>query len=259
MKPMYKLFFMFLNFAWSLTVFAQSPLINTTRRLSREGDKLFIEYDLIRNNSSVKAYSIALNLKLDGAAIEDPKGLSGHIGQVNPGNGKRITWDMDTDLGRVAGEVQIELSVTEIKAPCIPINTTPVYTSIGTGLFGGAGFLVLGLGQLNKYKEPYQYYGDHQNPEDTNFYGSGKPYPSRDAAYHKANKHYLNGLVYMSSGGVLIASGVTMVVQLIKIKRYNKSCELGGNAGNKDTSFRVIPTLLNGNINQPGIQLSHRF
>lgn len=237
--------------------FTQNPIANINRRLSREGDKLFIEYDLIRSSSSVKSYSVSLKLKLDGAAIEDPKGLSGHIGQVNPGNGKRITWDLDADLGKVAGEVQIDLSVTEIKDPCIPINTTPVYASMGSGILGGAGCIALGLGHLNKYKEPYQYYEDHQNPEDTNFYGAGKPYSTRDAAYDEANKHYRNGLIFITSGGVLIAGGVAMVVQIMKIKRYNKSCESG--SGSKDTSFRLDPTFLNGSIKQPGLHFSYRF
>jgi hypothetical protein len=259
MKAISKILFICFNFWLIQHTLAQNPIANINRRLSREGDKLFIEFDLIRSSSSVKSYSVALQLKLDGAAIESPKGLSGHIGQVSPGNGKRITWDMDTDLGRVSGDIQIDLMVTEIKDPCIPINTTPVYASIGSGVLGGGGLLALGLGQLNKYKEPYNYYEDHQNPEDTNFYGPGKPYASRDAAYDEANKHYRNGLLFIGTGGLLIGSGVVMAVQLIKIKRYNKSCEEGNNTDRKDTSFRLNPTLLNGNIRQPGIYFSYRF
>ncbi len=258
MKSINKIIFLGICLWLTQEAFAQGPIANPGRRLSREGDKLFIEYDL-RSSPDVQAYRVALKLKLDGAVIDDPQGLSGHIGQVSPGSGKRITWNMDADLGKVQGEVQIDLSVTEIKAPCIPISTTPVYSSVGSGVLGGAGLLALGLGKFKKHKEPYEYYEAHQNPEDTNFYGPGKPYASRDEAYDEANKHYRNGFLFVSTGGVLIATGVVMAVQLIKINRYNKSCGATNSASDNGTSFRVSPTLLNGQINQPGIQFSYRF
>lgn len=256
MKTTHKLFLLcLLNFCLSLNSFTQSPIENVNRRLSREGDKLFIEYDLIRGSTSVKSYSVKLQLKIDGAAIEDPKGLSGHVGPVTPGSGKRITWDLDADLGKISGEVQIDLSVTEVKDPCIPIRTAPVYFSMGGAVLSGAGLVLLGTGEFNKRKEPYTYYQDHLNPEDTNFYGPNKAYPSRDAAYDEANKRYRNGLFYIGTGGALIAGGVVMFIQLTKIKKYNKSCE----SNDKDSSFHWEPTLFNGNIHNPGILLTYRF
>lgn len=235
-----------------------AQISNVTTRVNDEQDKVTITYNLDRGASF---YNIQVRITMAGEVV-NAKGLSGDVGpQVLPGLGKKIVWDVHTDVTELLpGELKIEVT-TDTKpkpngggfsAPC-PMTVTPTYAGLGGVGLSGIGLIVGGLSIENSSKELYDVYKATLDPNDPVYAEM-----TREEHYSEANKKHKQGTGLMAAGGaVLVAGGVIFVTRLIKIKNYNKTC--GGKTGYVP-NWKLQPAVFGGGqVPGPGVALVYRF
>lgn len=102
-----QIFFILLFFV-SLISKSWSQVSITTPKLIFEDNQLVISYDLISKTQSDKFYTWVEMEKKNGERIE-PKALSGDIGDIKAGKGKKIIWIPGKDSVFIDEEVSVEV------------------------------------------------------------------------------------------------------------------------------------------------------
>jgi hypothetical protein len=240
--------FLFLGF---LKLYSQQGVVrNQSVRISEEQDKVTIMYDLISSGSVSDYFSIQVEIRLDGVKL-DPRGLSGDIGNlVSPGLGRKIVWDVYTDIAELSGELAIRVYVDKpaqsTGLPC-PISAAPAYRGLVSLVGTGSTSILWGIRQYNK---AYSWYTEEYQPN---------PVVSMDE-FDKYEKNFrVNSKIFIGAGAGIVAVGViSFINKITKINKYNRACTGIGSTLQKPR-FEVRPILTGSVISAPGLGIALTF
>jgi hypothetical protein len=239
-----------------LTSHAASQITNVTTKVNAEQDKVTITYDLGRD---ARAFDIKVRITMDGEVVT-LRGLTGDFGpQVIPGLGKKIIWDVHTDVTELMpGELKVDVYTFtkttggDFSPPC-PMKVIPAYAGLGGVGLSGIGLVASGLTLENNSKTLYDVYKTTTNPDDPVYQDL-----SRQEHYNEANKKLNQGIGLMVAGGTAIVIGGAVIInRLVKIKRYNKNCD---DKMGKVPEWRFQPSVVGiGHVTYPGFAIVRHF
>lgn len=112
---MLKLILILIGFLSFLTLHAQQV---TNIRVSLEGDKVVITYDISSNNAG-QTFDIKVECSADGGKTFsiNPQSLTGDLTSVSTGIGKRIVWDVLSERQELAGDQFVFQLVATVNNP----------------------------------------------------------------------------------------------------------------------------------------------
>lgn len=228
----------------------QGVVRNQSVRISEEQDKVTILYDLISSSSASDLFGIKVEIQLDGVKL-DPRGLSGDLGsQVSPGLGKKIVWDVHTDIAELSGELKIKVyedkPAQTTGLPC-PISAGPAYRGLVSFVGTGTTSILWGVRQYNK---AYQWYTEEYQPS---------PDVSMDE-FEKYEKNFrTNSKIFIGAGAGIVAVGViTFISKMTKVNKYNRQCA-GTGLSLQKPAVEIRPILTGSLTAAPGLGISITF
>jgi hypothetical protein len=238
----------------TLTSQVASQITNVTTKINDEQDKVTITYDL---GHGAPVYDIKVRITMNGENVT-LKGLTGETGpQISPGLGKKITWDVLSDVTELMpGELKVDVYTstitTRVSSPC-PMKVIPAYAGLGGVGLSGIGLVASGLTLESNSKTLYDVYRTTTDPNDPVYQDL-----SRQEHYDEANKKLNQGIGLMVAGGAAIVIGGGIIIgRLVKINRYNKDC--GGKMG-QVPEWRFQPSIVSiGHVPCPAFAIVHHF
>lgn len=248
MKTKIALFF-FLSISFLSLNAQQGAVRNQSVRISEEQDKVTIMYDLISSGSMSKLYSIKVDIFLDERKL-DLRGLSGDLGnQVSPGLGKKIIWDVLTDIAELSGELKIKVyedkPVQSTGLPC-PLSTGPAYTGLSAFVGVGGTAILLGVSQYNDAVKWYEKY-------------ESEPTIDMEEFNKQKSNFTTNSKVFIGAGAGMIAVGlIAFINKISKVSKYNRECK-GTGSTLQEPKIELKPILTGSVAATPGFGISLKF
>lgn len=247
--------------------YAQSNVSNVNWALNETQDKVIITYDLAKIDKD-RFFDIEILVFIDGNELR-PTALEGEMAFVRDGKGKKIIWDVFSDVTELSGKMEVEITArpsgrsnnnTNFFNTTTPNNQPesianieksiskmkiPAFAGFGGVAALGGGLLFTGITKqgtdaVNEYTAKC----DKNSPDfDESMLVEGTDGTSPcDHLYEEANSDYKGGSKQLMIGAaVALAGGAILLKRVLDIKQL------------KSKYLSLKPTFEFDNVNQGGI------
>ena len=246
--------------------FAQSNVSNVNWALNEAKDKVIITYDLAKIDKD-RFFDIEILVFIDGNELR-PTALEGEMAFVRDGKGKKIIWDVFSDVTELSGKMEVEItarpsgksnntnffdnttqnavkeSFTNIERSISKMKL-PAFAGLGGVAALGGGLLFTGITkQSTDVVSEYTAKCNKNSPDfDESMLIIGTDGTSScDQLYEEANGDYKGGSKQLVIGAaVALAGGAILLKRVLDIKQL------------KNKYLSLKPTFEFDNLNQGGI------